>query len=119
MTGFAAAETSSTGPVRRGARPGGPGTASWRGCRGCRCRVPVPRGQPTALGNVLAATQDTAGRAFDLHRADLLTALRMTPPGRHDAERTLNREWCDHWRQGIPLPATLHYISARTDSHPL
>jgi hypothetical protein len=55
------------------------------------------------------AYAETVHVAFDLHRADLLTALRMTPPGRHDAERTLNEQWCDHWRQGIPLPATLHY----------
>ena len=65
------------------------------------------------------AYAETVHVAFDLHRADLLTALRMTPPARHDAERTLNEQWCDHWRQGIPLPATLHYTGARNDSHPL
>ncbi|HEU5388033.1 MAG TPA: hypothetical protein VFV73_19225 [Streptosporangiaceae bacterium] len=45
--------------------------------------------------------------AFDLHRADLLTALRMELPARQDAERALNEHWCDLWRQGIPLPATV------------
>jgi hypothetical protein len=40
--------------------------------------------------------------AFDLHRADLLTALRMAPPRRQETERTLNEQWCDLWRQGIP-----------------
>jgi len=47
--------------------------------------------------------------AFDLHRADLLTALRMELPTRQDTERALNEQWCDLWRQGIPLPATLEY----------
>jgi hypothetical protein len=65
------------------------------------------------------AYAETVHVAFDLHRADLLTALRMTPPARQDAERALNEQWCDHWRQGIPLPATLHYTGARNDSHPL
>ena len=50
--------------------------------------------------------------AFDLHRADLLTALRMEPPGRQDAERVLNEQWCDLWRQGIPLPASLEYATS-------
>jgi len=73
---------------------------------------------PTSF-NLASAAQVTVHVAFDLHRADLLTALRMTPPGRQDAERTLNEQWCDHWRQGIPMPATLHYTTARNDSHPL
>ena len=64
------------------------------------------------------AYAETVHVAFDLHRADLLTALRMTPPGRQDAERTLNEQWCDHWRQGIPMPATLRYTTARNDSRP-
>jgi hypothetical protein len=47
--------------------------------------------------------------AFDLHRADLLTALRMEPPRRQETERALNKQWCDLWRQGIPLPDALEY----------
>jgi hypothetical protein len=47
--------------------------------------------------------------AFDLHRADLLTALRMELPRRQDLEQTLNQQWCDLWRQGIPRPFTLKY----------
>jgi len=47
--------------------------------------------------------------AFDLHRADLLAALRVELPRRQDAERALNEQWCDLWRQGIPLPVTLEY----------
>jgi len=50
--------------------------------------------------------------AFDLHRADLLTALRMNLPARQETEKTLNEHWCDLWRQGIPLPATLEYTTA-------
>ena len=53
------------------------------------------------------AYAETVHVAFDLHRADLLTALRMDLPGRQDTERTLNEQWCDHWRQGIPLPASM------------
>jgi hypothetical protein len=33
----------------------------------------------------------------------------MELPRRQDAERALNEQWCDLWRQGIPLPATLEY----------
>jgi len=47
--------------------------------------------------------------AFDPHRADLLTALRMDLPRRQDTERTLNEQWCDLWRQGIPLSSALEY----------
>ena len=55
------------------------------------------------------AYAETVYVAFDLHRADLLTALRMDPPAQQDAERILNEQWCDLWRQGIPLQATLEY----------
>jgi hypothetical protein len=61
-----------------------------------------------AVQAALAYTE-TVYVAFDLHRADLLTALRMDPPSQRDAERILNEQWCDLWRQGIPLPATLEY----------
>jgi hypothetical protein len=54
--------------------------------------------------------------AFDLHRADLLTALRMELPRRQDTERALNEQWCDLWRQGIPLPATLEYSTSSDDT---
>ena len=55
------------------------------------------------------AYSETVHVAFDLHRADLLTALRMQLPRRQDTEKTLNEQWCDLWRQGIPLPTTLEY----------
>jgi hypothetical protein len=64
------------------------------------------------------AYAETVHVAFDLHRADLLTALRMDLPGQQDAERTLNEQWCDHWRQGIPLPTSMRYTTADNDSHP-
>jgi len=55
------------------------------------------------------AYAETVYVAFDLHRANLLTALRTEPPTKQDAERILNEQWCDLWRQGIPLPATVEY----------
>ena len=64
------------------------------------------------------AYAETVHVAFDLHRADLLTALRMQLPGRQDAECILNEQWCDHWRQGIPLPASMRYTTADNDSRP-
>jgi hypothetical protein len=62
------------------------------------------------------AYAETVQVAFDLHRADLLTALRMEPPARQDTERILNEQWCDHWRQGIPLPSTLEYAAHKNGS---
>src|ERR1700750_226899 len=64
------------------------------------------------------AYAETVHVAFDLHRADLLTALRMEQPRQPEAERALNEQWCDHWRQGIPLPATMRYTTTDTDQHP-
>jgi hypothetical protein len=55
------------------------------------------------------AYAETVHVAFDLHRADLLTALRMELPARLHNEYVLNQQWCDLWRQGIPLPSTLQY----------
>ena len=63
------------------------------------------------------AYAETVHVAFDLHRADLLTAMRMELPGQQDAERILNEQWCDHWRQGIPLPASMRYTTDN-DSRP-
>ena len=50
------------------------------------------------------AYAETVQASFDLHHADLLAALRMQPPTQPEAERILNEQWCDHWRQGIPPP---------------
>ena len=60
------------------------------------------------------AFAETVHVAFDLHRADLLTALRMDLPGQREAERILNEQWCDHWRQGIPLPPLATMAPAET-----
>jgi hypothetical protein len=57
------------------------------------------------------AYAETVQVAFDLQRTDLLTALRMDLPREQEAERALNEQWCDHWRQGIPLPSTVEYSS--------
>jgi hypothetical protein len=64
-------------------------------------------------GSVQAALAyaETVQAAFDLHHADLLAALRIEPPTQPDAERILNEQWCDHWRQGIPLPPNLGYTA--------
>jgi hypothetical protein len=62
------------------------------------------------------AYAETVQVAFDLHRADLLTALRMEPPTRQEAERTLNEQWCDHWRRGIPLPSALEYTAYNNEN---
>ncbi|WP_067461162.1 hypothetical protein [Actinomadura macra] len=55
--------------------------------------------------------------AVDLHRADLLSALRMKPPEKPADERTLNGRWSDHWRQGVPLPHDLRYVSIKNESY--
>jgi hypothetical protein len=60
---------------------------------------------------------ETVHVAFDLHRADLLIALRMELPTRQETEQILNEQWCDLWRQGIPLPATLEYTRSKNENH--
>jgi hypothetical protein len=57
------------------------------------------------------AYAETVQASFDLHHADLLAALRIQPPAEPEAERILNEQWCDHWRQGIPLPPNLSYTA--------
>jgi hypothetical protein len=47
--------------------------------------------------------------AFDLHRGDLLDALRMPPPGSMAAEYEDFARWSDFWRQGIPFRPDLTY----------
>lgn len=62
------------------------------------------------------AYAETVQAAFDLHHADLLTALRIQPPTQPEAERILNEQWCDHWRQGVPLPPNLDYTASGKES---
>jgi hypothetical protein len=40
--------------------------------------------------------------AFDMHRLDLLDALRVEPPRSLADEKRINRELCDLWRQRVP-----------------
>ncbi|MGW2305168.1 hypothetical protein [Streptomyces sp. NPDC001809] len=47
--------------------------------------------------------------AFDLHRFDLIKALCLEPPAGQTAERTLNRELSDFWRQGLPIDPARDY----------
>ncbi|WP_049580480.1 hypothetical protein [Streptomyces sp. SBT349] len=49
--------------------------------------------------------------AFDLHRLDLLAALRLERPEGPAAERALNRQLSDLWRQGVPLDPALRYTA--------
>ena len=63
------------------------------------------------------AYSETVHVAFDLHRADLFTALRMDLPRQQDTEKILNQQWCDLWRQGIPLPTTIEYSTNNDKNH--
>ncbi|MGW7138398.1 hypothetical protein [Streptomyces xanthophaeus] len=47
---------------------------------------------------------DAVRAAIDLHRFDLLEALRLPLPDTLDQERTLAEALCLHWRQGVPPP---------------
>jgi len=47
--------------------------------------------------------------AFDLHRGDLLGALRMPKPASFNGENELYARWSDFWRQGIPFQPDLRY----------
>ncbi|MDT0343879.1 hypothetical protein [Streptomyces litchfieldiae] len=47
--------------------------------------------------------------AFDLHRFDLLAALRLAAPAGQADERALNVQLSDLWRQGVPLDPALRY----------
>ncbi|MFD6313220.1 hypothetical protein ACIGCZ_37660 [Streptomyces nigra] len=47
--------------------------------------------------------------AFDLHRFALIKALCLEPPTSQAAERTLNSELSDFWRQGLPIDPARDY----------
>lgn len=51
--------------------------------------------------------------AFDVHRFDLLKALRIDLPDSPDAEVAIYRQLSDHWRQGVPL--SLAYNTAEQE----
>ncbi|WP_207929124.1 hypothetical protein, partial [Actinomadura sp. 6K520] len=67
--------------------------------------------------HVALAYAESVEVAFDLHRADLLYALRMPPQEDPDKERALFELWCDHWRQGIPLPDDMRFALVQNESH--
>ncbi|MEK2493193.1 hypothetical protein WN990_26930 [Kitasatospora purpeofusca] len=62
---------------------------------------------------------ETVHVAFDLHRADLLKALRFAPPTRQPDEYALCAELSDFWRQGIPLdPARTYAVDGGNGGNP-
>jgi hypothetical protein len=60
------------------------------------------------LGAVQAALAygESVHSAFDLHRFDLLKALRLALPANREAEITLHTSLCNEWRQGLPFRPT-------------
>ncbi|HEV2375460.1 MAG TPA: hypothetical protein VGS19_25270 [Streptosporangiaceae bacterium] len=66
--------------------------------------IPLALARIAYIGAVRAATAygETVRTAFDLHRFDLLTALRLPLPEDPETERRNNTQLCDSWRQGIP-----------------
>lgn len=55
--------------------------------------------------------------AFDLHRAELFGALRVKLPKDLKEERVLNEDWCDHWRQGVPLDEAMEFAGNPNESY--
>jgi len=81
--------------------------------------LPVALAWASYRGAVHAALAyaESVEAAVDLHRADLLSALRMKPAEKPVDERRLNEQWCDHWRQGVPLPHDLRFVSIQNESY--
>jgi hypothetical protein len=67
--------------------------------------VPAAIAAIAYTGAVAAAVAygEAVRSAFDLHRFDLLAALKVPPPGTRAEERATNRALCDMWRQGVPM----------------
>ncbi|MEU8007914.1 hypothetical protein AB0B66_42725 [Catellatospora sp. NPDC049111] len=67
--------------------------------------VPAAIAAVAYAGAVAAAVAygEAVNSAFDLHRFDLLDALKMPQPRTRDEERAVNRALCDMWRQGVPM----------------
>jgi hypothetical protein len=57
------------------------------------------------LGAVSAAFAygEAVRSAFDLHRFDLLAALKVPQPRTREDERAINQALCNMWRQGVPM----------------
>ncbi|SPT60876.1 hypothetical protein [Actinomadura madurae] len=63
------------------------------------------------------AYAETVSVAFDLHRAELFGALRVKLPKDLKEERALNEDWCDHWRQGVPLDEAMEFAGNPNESY--
>lgn len=75
--------------------------------------VPFALGVLSYAGTVKAATAyaESVQVAVDLHRFDLLTALKVALPATLEEEQTINRQLGDLWRQGVP--PDLRYVSEK------
>ncbi|BCY08786.1 hypothetical protein [Actinoplanes sp. L3-i22] len=67
--------------------------------------VPAVLAAVSYTGAVAAAVAygEAVGSAFDLHRFDLLKALKLRLPKSPEAERLQNEALCAMWRQGVPM----------------
>ncbi|MFD3907726.1 hypothetical protein HXS80_21780 [Streptomyces sp. CB04723] len=63
----------------------------------------------TAALQAALAYSEAVHVAFDLHRFDLLDALRLPRPPDRETEIVGNRALCDLWRQGIEFPLTYRH----------
>lgn len=71
--------------------------------------IPLTTSWIAYRGAVLAAIAygESIDTAFDLHRFDLIAALRLPLPADDIEERKAYTALCDYWRQGITTPT--HY----------
>jgi hypothetical protein len=77
--------------------------------------TPAAIGRFAYLGTLQAALSlgESIDAAVDLHRFDLLRALHLSLPENPDAERQLNRQLCDSWRQGAPFDTKYDHDATR------
>ena len=80
-----------------------PVALAWLACRG-------------AVQGALAYSE-AVQVAFDLHRSELLEALRIARPASPASEENLHRQWSDFWRQGIPLRPDVDYELTTNEHH--
>jgi hypothetical protein len=67
--------------------------------------VPLAVARIAYIGAVHAAAAygEAVRAAFDLHHFDLIAALHIPLPKDLSSERILNTQFCDFWRQGVPI----------------
>jgi hypothetical protein len=89
----------------------------WSGWWTLLALVPLAVAVVAYRGAVQAALAYSAGVhvAFDLHRFDLLKALNTHLPNAPRDERLVNEQWCDLWRQGVPMPASQTYANEKKE----